>query len=750
MLHLSMPWQVPLSVAQKITTNLLGAILATVATITIVLIWLAGEADHQAAASIERMVQRGLRENLNNIVRQVNDYSFWDAAYEAAVKNDADWLFENIGSSVTDSKTFTGIAIVTPGLAVQNAWQEPLESGAKLELFPADVLNDVQSLLKDKPAEPEQGQSFYRALGGSIVAYGAQRITAQLGEGGDAESAHYMVFAVELGSDGLATLGEQFLIDDFTIAPAGDAPVATSERLVTPIHGSDGATVGSLAWSAPRPASGLLLKASLPLAAVLLGFLYIAARVARRASRLADQLAAEKNAATVASQTDTMTGMLNRTGFQRVLASPEAVQAAAAGEFCTVYFDVNNFKAINDSMGHHAGDRLIGAITQRLRESLPQDAVLARVGGDEFVALGFGRQFTENLKQIADHAASELDGAYDIGGSSVHSSCSVGYAKAQGEAREPLDVVRRADMAMYHVKEARLTSAREYDVAMDVEMAAFHEIEVALRAAMANDEFTVVYQPILNLRTGAIEHVEALLRMNSAMLGPVPPDRFIPVAEKTGLIQEIGLHVLDCVCRDMAAWSGVTVSVNISPVQLLNTNFVGLAVDTVRRHGVSPQSIIFELTEGVLIDSPRNARVQLDALKAAGFSIFLDDFGSGFSSIGYLSQFPFDGVKIDKSLVQGSGDAAHTGTVLDSIIAMAGAMKLEVVAEGVETEEQRDVLMHSACGWLQGYLISRPLPVSAVSPFLADAQVNVLREAHAKMAAADHEAAPASARSATA
>jgi EAL domain-containing protein (putative c-di-GMP-specific phosphodiesterase class I) len=297
-------------------------------------------------------------------------------------------------------------------------------------------------------------------------------------------------------------------------------------------------------------------------------------------------------------------------------------------------------------------------------------------------------------------------------------------------------VVRRADLAMYHVKESRLADAREYDIAMDDELAAFRTLEAALKLALPRNEFSVVYQPILQLRTGAIDHVEALLRFDSRDLGSVPPDRFIPVAEKTGLIQEIGLHVLESVCQDMARWPGVTVSVNISPVQLLNANFVRLASEIVARHGISPSSIIFELTEGVLIDSPHNARIQLDALKAAGFSIFLDDFGSGFSSIGYLSQFPFDGVKIDKSLVQGV-DASQSKTVLDSIIAMAGAMKLEVVAEGVETEEQRERLTKSDCGWMQGYLISRPLPVSAVSPFLAESQLGALRQTHARMAVSD-------------
>jgi diguanylate cyclase (GGDEF)-like protein len=422
-----------------------------------------------------------------------------------------------------------------------------------------------------------------------------------------------------------------------------------------------------------------------------------------------------------------LTGLLNRSGFQHWLETAEIRDAFARRSLCALYLDVNNFKTINDSLGHASGDALLRGMADRLRETLPSGSHIARLGGDEFVALATSVKSAQDASDLALMVSRALDGAYSLGDRTVHSSSSVGFAMARADATDANDLVRRADTAMYHAKAQHLQEPREYDAAMDAEMRESAEIERLLRLGMANDEFSVVYQPILNLKSGAVEHVEALLRLSSAERGPIAPDVFIPVAERTGLIQAIGLDVLRTTCRDIARWPGIVVSVNVSPVQLLNTGFVDAAIAIADEHGVPRSSIIFELTEGVLIESPLVARRQLDALKAAGFSIFLDDFGSGFSSIGYLSQFPFDGMKIDKSLVQASSGSQEAVTMMESIIAMAKSMKLAVVAEGVETEDQKSFLCLADCGWMQGYLLSRPLPVAAVDDFLADNEIGRLK-----------------------
>jgi diguanylate cyclase (GGDEF)-like protein len=725
------------SVSRRITFNLLFAIVATIVTMAGVLVWLANEADSKAAIAVEQMVQRGLDASRADLERQVNDYAFWDAALEATANSDVTWLDDNIGSTVEESEAFVGIAVVTADLERRHVWESPLEGETESDLFSTALLEDARAQIANAPAGPKGARSFFRAIDGHVVAYAVQRISPQT-ETPDVpvDGRSLILFADELNSEMLTELGSQFLIDDLSIAEVGSSSPVAAGQLVSPVSGADGAAIAALRWTAPTPARDLLLTAALPISLVLVGFMMTASWVARRAANLADQLDDERSAATLAAHTDSMSGLLNRAGFQHMFQSSVVEQAAKDGKLCALYLDVNNFKSINDSLGHKVGDALIVAIAERLRQALPESAIVGRVGGDEFVVLGIDAEFAEDCPQIAGRAANLLDASFDLAGHSIHSSCSVGYAKAAG-SDTAADVVRKADVAMYHAKAARLTGARCYDVEMDAETTEFLALETILRHALDHDEFFVVYQPILNVRHGTIEHVEALLRLDAPGRGLIPPDVFIPVAERTGLIQEIGLRVLETVCRDLARWPAMTAAVNISPVQLLNIGFVPSALAIAKRHNVKPASIIFELTEGVLIDSPRLARSQLAALKDAGFSIFLDDFGAGFSSIGYLSQFPFDGVKIDKSLVQRSGQSAESTTVLDSIIAMARAMRLEVVAEGVETEEQRDLLKNAACDWLQGYFISRPVSVETVAGFVTDYNVAALRDGLNQLAAAD-------------
>jgi diguanylate cyclase (GGDEF)-like protein len=413
------------------------------------------------------------------------------------------------------------------------------------------------------------------------------------------------------------------------------------------------------------------------------------------------------------------------------LEAPAVREAFHRRELNALYIDANNFKAVNDSLGHAAGDLLLCGIADRLRHILPEGSLIARLGGDEFVAVVVG---ADDGNMLARTVAQALAWTHDLGARLVQSSCSVGHAHVIGDVTSPADLIRRADVAMYQAKADKMQEPRQYDEAMDEQMREIALIEQILRDALAQDGFSVVYQPILDLGSGAIEQLEALLRLNTPGRDPIGPDRFIPIAEQAGLIQHIGNHVLRTVCRDMARWPDLLVSVNISPLQLTHAGFVDAMVAITDEHGVRRSSIILELTEGVLINTPAIARRQLDALKAAGFAIHLDDFGAGFSSIGYLSQFPFDGLKIDKSLIHATGGSVESEAMLDSIFAMARAMHLDIVAEGVETEAQRNLLLSKGCGWVQGYLISRPLTPDATVAFLAEEGVRRLRAAGSSLA----------------
>ena len=272
---------------------------------------------------------------------------------------------------------------------------------------------------------------------------------------------------------------------------------------------------------------------------------------------------------------------------------------------------------------------------------------------------------------------------------------------------------------MYHAKAARERDGIAYTQQMEIGADDKRRIEIVLRDAIPAGELDVSYQPILTTDSRLVEHAEALVRWNSKELGKVGPDRFIPIAEQTGLIHDIGAFVLEKACRDLARWPGVSVCVNLSPVQLRDPSFIDQIGRIVTAYNIEPRRIELELTEGVLVTVPTIAKMRLDALKRMGFAIALDDFGSGFSSIGYLEQFPFDNLKIDRSFLAELGKSAKGNALVHSLVTLGQAMGLAVTAEGVETVHQFDLLRSIRCTRMQGWLIGRPMSADALEKMLA-------------------------------
>ncbi|MCH8179858.1 MAG: EAL domain-containing protein [Proteobacteria bacterium] len=430
-----------------------------------------------------------------------------------------------------------------------------------------------------------------------------------------------------------------------------------------------------------------------------------------------------------AANIDSLSGLHNRHALDRCL--PEALaKAQAQGLECSLLFlDLDHFKRINDSLGHSAGDQLLVMAAQRLQALVGPNDFLARFGGDEFVILqpdqapGTGATHALKLAHsiIADFAEAFHLGQNTASPFSLFVTPSIGIALSASDGLDAETLVKNADIAMYAAKAAGRNEARFFDRAMEDASRNAILIEDALHHAIRNREFRLVYQPIVPADGGQLHKVEALIRWESPTLGFVPPDRFIAVAEESGLIVEIGTWVLQEACRQASLWNAsavgpICISVNVSAWQLVDSDFLRVLADAIASNGIRGGQIELELTERVLIEEGDQVRKVLAAVHDLGVSISLDDFGTGYSSLNYLTSFHIDTLKIDRSFITRIETSQRDSTLVRAIVALGHSLGLQMVAEGVETQGQADILTQLGCQRLQGYLFSRPVPAQQITP----------------------------------
>ncbi len=420
---------------------------------------------------------------------------------------------------------------------------------------------------------------------------------------------------------------------------------------------------------------------------------------------------------------DVLTGLPNRVYMREHL--EQALASANRNEnlLAVMFLDLDRFKFINDSLGHNIGDKLLQQVASRLRRCSRRSDTVARFGGDEFVIIQSDIEHIDSSATMIEKIVNELSRPFSIEGNEVHTGVCIGatiYPFDDGDAEE---LLKHADMAMYRAKSADCNSYQFFDMDMQKEMERRIALDQALRQAIFQKQFYLVYQPQININTRNIVGVEALIRWEHPECGNISPGEFIPIAESTGIIREIGEWVLSTACRQAAEWKkkgfyGFRIGVNLSAYQLRDSNIVQTVDRILKKYNISGQCLELELTESMLMDNVKDAISTIQGLHDLGISLAIDDFGTGYSSLSYLNQLPVHRIKLDRSFVKEIDTNVDSGAIAGAVVQLGHSLGLDVLAEGVEREEQLYYLQNLGCDTVQGYSLCLPLKAEEFEQFL--------------------------------
>jgi diguanylate cyclase (GGDEF)-like protein len=435
------------------------------------------------------------------------------------------------------------------------------------------------------------------------------------------------------------------------------------------------------------------------------------------AYRSITEIKKNEDQARYAAAHDALSGLPNRAELLRRLAGTIVAVRRDGVRGALIFLDLDGFKRVNDAYGHDIGDRLLRAVAARFQR-VCGNHLIARVGGDEFAVLLVDDNPLEAAMALGHGVIHHLTKPIDIDGRVIIIGTSLGIATIDESVPSAEEALRRADIAMYQAKQEGPNRIIVYDSLIDTARDERLAIAAELRRAMRSGELEIAYQPIFNATTRRIVGAEALLRWPRSGAPPIPPSVFIPIAEESGLIDELGTWTLRQACSAGRAWAGIRVSVNVSPAQFRNPNFDVVLSGILSQVGFAPERLELEVTETYLVANPNQASQSISAIRALGVSVALDDFGSGFSSIGYLRSFTFDKLKLDRSLIAGIAADRRVQRFVQATIAMADALDLDVVAEGVETEEEASLLRVAGCREFQGFHLAKPCSAAEFAEYL--------------------------------
>jgi diguanylate cyclase (GGDEF)-like protein len=656
-----------------------------------------------------RAAQSAIGAMQRQIAATLRDNSYWDDAFAAVNGSDAvAWSSQNWGETTRAYPLYdTAVVVNSDGSAVIAYHQ-----GEPLADYRAYLGDDIGKLVADaRLADPERSHlpvAFIRAADG-VALIGASAIQPYADTPAlDRSTLKVLVLSKHLDEAVLGEFSRNFSLAGATLS-------GTSDMLGLDLKTIRGTVVGTLSWVREGVGTSSLAtvwtKFALSAATFVLVILLTAAmaisgiRNIRRSERAAHKRATH----------DPLTALHNRAGLLEALDTAlgqVSSETAAAGCVQLHLLDLDGFKAVNDAWGHPVGDQLIEAVGDRLRASLPASLSIARLGGDEFAVVL--RAPADNLAVEGSRILSLFAAPFALGERVIEVGASVGSAAAATQGTNTAELMRRADLALYRSKASGRARAEVFDAELDEQARAAAQLEHDIRAGAADGEFSVAFQPVMDAHSGTIKGVEALARWHSPTRGEVSPAVFIAAAERGGLIDRIGFLILDQALERAADWRDIGLAINVSPLQLANPLFIGQLNALLDRHAFDPKRLTVEVTEGVLITNQDQAKRAISAMKSRGIVVALDDFGSGYASIGALREFGFDRLKVDRSLVLAAETGGEGGAVLQATISLARALQIPVTAEGIETEDQAVLVRLFGCDELQGFLYGRPVTAEEI------------------------------------
>jgi diguanylate cyclase (GGDEF)-like protein len=420
---------------------------------------------------------------------------------------------------------------------------------------------------------------------------------------------------------------------------------------------------------------------------------------------------------------DALTGLPNRILLRDRFEHAIAMAQRTRSQVAMLFLDLDNFKRVNDTLGHAAGDQLLQEVVTRLTHCMRESDTISRQGGDEFILLLNDVPDLETVERIVEEILANISEPMEINGLVLNTSCSLGVAIYPEDGSDFDRLLQKADTAMYNAKDAGRNAYRFFDSQMNQQAHEHLLLQNRLHQALFQNEFYLHYQPQIEIDSSRVVGVEALLRWHNAELGEVVPARFIPVAEDSGLIVPIGAWVLEEACRQAQAWrqSGwpaLAISVNLSALQFRRAGLIETVESALERSGLPPHLLELELTESILLQDVENNLETVRKLKALGVRLSIDDFGTGYSSLSYLKRFAVDRLKIDRSFVRDVNTDPDDAAIVNAVIQLARSLRLDIIAEGVETQAQLAFLAEQGCREVQGFLFSRPLAPAALEVFL--------------------------------
>ena len=712
----------------RILLPVVAAGAVTVVLVASVLLYATKESDRIAWEKQSLLVSHVLSEQVARISHDQESVTIWDdAVRNTKTEFDYEWTDVNLGVWMFDyfghDREF-----------VLNDRDEPIYAmvdgaGADVSVYEtekktiAPLAEQLRALLRTAaPGDAANLPAKFRAADLVVIEErpaiaSVLPIVSDSGEIEQTPGTEYFLVSIRfLDRSFLDGMMEQYLLEGarFSWIDNGD-----SDEAAFALASSGGKSIGYFIWKPYRPGQSLLARTAPVLAlAVILTALGIALLI-RRLRRASTELQASEAQAQHLAFHDSLTGLPNRALFLNQLDRSLIETRRTGSRLALLYLDLDRFKNVNDTLGHPAGDELIRELALRLTTLTRNKDSVARLGGDEFAILQTSVTSTDDVIALCDRVIQSVSHPFEILGSLAFVGVSIGVAIAPDSGSDRAEIMRKADIALYRAKFEGRNRFRIFSEEMDFFIQRRQRIEADLRDAVSSgDQIKVVYQPVYSAATGSISGVEALLRWNHPQHGLVSPGIFIPIAEESGLIHEMGNWVLREACLAGRRWPVRQIAVNVSVVQFRSPTFAAKVLDILRETGLEPSRLEIEITESVLLDSAEIVEPTFKVLRGAGVRIALDDFGTGYSSLTYLQKFPVDRIKIDRSFVHNLDSGAAANAIVQAIVNLARAMHVAVTAEGVETTSQREVLQKIGCDELQGFLLSGPLAPAEVDRLL--------------------------------